>query len=86
MVDIPVFPFKSAQTFYEQLLASEPDPAKMQALAAAHPDFVTALALIGKRSVYSGFADDTFNSLNAFRFVNETGVSTPVPLWLGFDG
>jgi len=85
MIDIPVFPFKSAQAFYEQALASKPDartgkpdPSKMQVFAATHPESVTALTLIGKRSVSSGFADDTFNSLNTFRFVSAAGVSTPV--------
>jgi catalase len=34
--------------------------------------------LIQKRQVTSGFADSTFNSLNAFRFVDETGASVPV--------
>ena len=85
MIDIPVFPFKSAQEFYEQSLASKPDartgkpdPSNMKLFVANHPDFAGAVALIGKRTVSSGFADDTFNSLNTFRFVNAIGVSTPV--------
>jgi len=85
MIDIPVFPFKTPQAFYQQLLAARPephtgrpDPLKMRAFAAAHPEFVAALGLIGKRNPSSGFADDTFNSLNAFRFVSQAGISTPV--------
>ena len=85
MNNIPVFPVNSARGFYEQLVASAPDPAtgkadpaKMKAFLAAHPETARALAIIMKRPVSSGFADATFNGLNAFRFVNAGGVSVPV--------
>jgi catalase len=83
--NIPVFPVNSAQGFYDQLLAArpdqttgKPDPAAMQAFLAHHPETARATALIKARIISSGFADSTFNSLNAFRFVNAAGVSTPV--------
>jgi catalase len=85
MNNIPVFPVNSARGFYEQLLASSPDPAtgkpdpvRMKAFLAAHPETVRALALIKTRQVTSGFANSTFNSLNAFRFVDAAGASVPV--------
>jgi catalase len=85
MNNIPVFAVNSARGFYEQLLASspdpatgKPDPAKMKAFLAAHPETGRALSLIKKRQVTSGFADSTFNSLNAFRFVDTAGASVPV--------
>ena len=85
MNNIPVFPVNSARGFYEQLLASspdpasgKPDPAKMKAFLAAHPETGRALQLIRKRQVTSGFANSTFNSLNAFRFVDAAGFSVPV--------
>jgi catalase len=85
MINIPVFPVATAQAFYEQLLASKPDPAtgkpdpaKMQAFSADHPEFVAAIDIIKKRQVSSGFADANYNALNTFRFVNSAGVSTPV--------
>jgi catalase len=85
MNNIPVFPVNSARGFYEQLLASspdpatgKPDPAKMKAFLAAHPETGRALSLIKKRQVTSGFANSTFNSLNAFRFVDTAGASVPV--------
>jgi catalase len=75
----------SARGFYEQLLASsadpatgKPDPARMKAFLAAHPETVRAMSLIKKRQVTSGFANSTFHSLNAFRFVDATGASVPV--------
>jgi catalase len=85
MNNIPVFAVNSARGFYEQLLASspdpatgKPDPARMKAFLAAHPETVRAMQLIKKRQVTSGFANSTFNSLNAFRFVDAAGASVPV--------
>ena len=85
MNNMPVFPVNSARGFYEQLLAfspdpatGKPDPAKIKAFLAAHPEAARALALIKKREVTSGFANSTFNSLNAFRFIDAAGASVPV--------
>ena len=85
MNNIPVFPVNSAQGFYDQLRAGtpdpatgKPDPAKLQAFMAEHPEAVRAGALIRQRPVSSGFTDATYNSLNAFRFVAATGAAVPV--------
>ncbi len=85
MVNIPVFPFDTAQGFYDEMIASapepgtgKPDPAKMQAFVAAHPEFGAAIDIIKARKVSSGFADATYNSLDTFRLINAAGVSTPV--------
>jgi catalase len=82
---IPVFPVNSAQGFYDQLQASTPDPATgkpdpkaMQAFLDRHPETVRAMAVIKARAVGSGFADSTFNSLDAFRLVDAGSRSTPV--------
>jgi catalase len=85
MIDLPVFMVRTPEGFYEQLLASKvdpatgnPDPAKMTAFLAAHPETVRAMAIIKAKPFSSGFADATYNGLNAFRFGNADGVSTPV--------
>src|ERR1700704_1349588 len=85
MNNIPVFPVNSARGFYEQLVAftpdpatGKPDPARTKAFLAAHPETVQALALIKKRPVTSGFASSTYNSLNAFRFIDTAGAATLV--------
>ena len=69
MINLPVFPFKDPQAFYDNLVASQrdpnthrPDPAKGAAFFASHPETARALAI----------------SLNAFRFVNADGASTYV--------
>jgi catalase len=85
MNDIPVFPLKTPQAFYEQVLASapdpatgKPDPAKMGAFLAENPATGKALQLIGKYPFSSGFENSTYNSLNAFRFINGDGKVSPV--------
>ncbi|RZT39427.1 catalase family peroxidase [Cupriavidus agavae] len=85
MIDIPLFPFADVDAFYAQMVAATPDPAtgkpdprKMKAFAAAHPDFVAAGAVIGKRATSSGFANSTYNGLNTFLFVDRDGRQVPV--------
>lgn len=85
MNDIPVFAVSTPQAFYEQLLSAapdpatgKPDPAKVKAFFASHPESMRAVKLIASQPVASGFANSTFNSLDAFRFINAAGVSTPV--------
>src|SRR5262245_60202955 len=88
MVNLPVFPFRTPEAFYEQMIASKPDPdtgkpdpAKMTAFIARHPETVQALTVIKGQPVSSGFDNSTFHGLNAFRFINAAGDSIPVR-WL----
>jgi catalase len=85
MNDIPVFPAAGPEGFYDQLVASAPDPktgkpdsAKMAAFLAKHPESARAIDRIQHRTASAGFEDDTYNGLNAFRFVNASGASVPV--------
>ena len=85
MNNIPVFPVKTAQAFHDQLLASaldpatgKPDPDIMKAFIARNPETAKAMSLIGDRPVSSGFDNSTYNSLNAFRFINASGAVASV--------
>jgi len=85
MIHLPVFPFRTPEAFHENLFASrpdpstgQPDPAKMQAFLARHPETAEALKFIKSQPASSGFGDSTFHGLNAFRFINAAGESTPV--------
>jgi catalase len=85
MINLPVFPFRTPEAFHGQLLASKPDPttgkpdpAKMKAFLARHPETGAALKVIKAQPVSSGFDNSTFHSLNAFHFVNAAGNSVPV--------
>lgn len=82
MINLPVFPFATPQAFYDQMIASkpdptthQPDPAKMAAFVAAHPEFLQAIKIIKSGEPSSGFDNSTFHSLNAFRFVDTGGNS-----------
>src|SRR5271154_3367488 len=68
MIQLPVFPFRTPEAFYENLLAS--DPAKKEAFRASHPETAKALDFIKSQPASSGFGDSTFHGLNAFRFIN----------------
>ncbi len=85
MIIIPVFPFKDPRAFYEQLVASKPDPktgkpdpAALQAFAKAHPETVKALEIVKAHPFSSGFANAQYNALNAFLFIDAAGKTTPV--------
>jgi catalase len=80
MVNLPVFPFRTPQDFYEQMMASapdpasgKPDPAKVKDFFEKHPESAKAIQLIRGGKPAAGFAETTFNGLNAFRFVNAAG-------------
>jgi catalase len=85
MLHLPVFPFRTPEDFYEQLFAfrpdpntGKPDPARVQAFLAHHPETMKAMDFIKSQPAPSGFADATFHSLNAFRFINAANESIPV--------
>jgi catalase len=83
MINLPVFPFRTPEAFYEQLLASAPDPAtgkpdpkKLRAFFDAHPESEAARNIIAARKISSGFENSEFNSLSTFRFTDENGKQT----------
>jgi catalase len=85
MINLPVFPVRTPQAFYEQLLASapnpatgKPDPAKMKVFLEKYPESANAIQFIRNQKPASGFEDTTFNSLNSFRFVNASGETASV--------
>jgi catalase len=85
MINIPVFLVRTPQAFNEFNVASSPEPATgktvpgaMNAFLANHPETGAALQVIGKHPFSSGFGDSPYYALNAFRFVNAQGESTPV--------
>jgi len=85
MINLPVFPFKDPQAFYDNLVASQPDPnthqpdpAKGAAFFASHPDTARVIGIIKSHAPSSGFDNSTFYGLNAFRFTIPDGTSTYV--------
>jgi len=85
MLGIPVLAVNTPEGFRDQLVAmsadpntGKPDPAKVQAFLAKHPESVRALAVIKAAPKESGFGDSAYNSINAFEFLDSSGRSTPV--------
>jgi catalase len=85
MNNIPVFVFNTPQAFRDQLVASQadpatgkPDPVKMKEFLATHPESARAIQIIRSHPVSSGFDNSTYNSLDAFRFIDAAGNSIPV--------
>ncbi len=88
MINLPVFPVNTPEGFYEQLLASKPDPKTgkpdpdaLKAFVSRHPETARALTVIKSKPKSSGFGNSEFYGLNAFRFINAAGESIPVR-WL----
>jgi catalase len=78
--DIPGLAVSTPEAFYENVLAStpdpktgKPDPAKMSAYLAAHPETVAFNVRLKARPLASGFSNDTYNSVNGFIFVAPDG-------------
>lgn len=86
MINLPIFPAKSPQNFYDLIVATtpdpatgKPDPAKIKAFFEKYPESAKAIQIISSQPVTSsGFADDTYNGLNAFLFIDAQGKATPV--------
>ena len=92
MINIPVFPVNTPEDFRSFTIASSLDPhtntvntAARDAFVAGHPETAAALKVIGGHPFSSGFADSPYYALNAFRFVNGEGHSTPIRWWLKPD-
>jgi catalase len=79
MIDPPFFPVSTPQAFYEHLLASaSKEPDAMKRFAAAHPE-IAAFGDWAKSAPWTGsYAEERFNSLNAFVFVDNSGAEHAV--------
>ncbi len=80
MNSMPVFAVATPEGFYDQQLASrpdprtgKPDPAGMKAFFAAHPETANFRAWAKTAKPSASFATETYYSLNAFEFINEQG-------------
>jgi catalase len=92
MINIPIFPVNNPQDFHAFLIATSPDPATGRvngaaagAFIGAHPETQAAIKILGSSPPTSGFGDSPYYGLNAFRFVNAKGESTPVRWWVKPD-
>jgi len=79
MIDPPFFPVSTPQAFYELLVASaSKDPNAMKTFAGAHPE-IAAFGAWAKSAPWTGsYAEERFNSLNSFVFVDSSGMEKTV--------
>jgi catalase len=80
MNSMPVFPVATPQAFTDLLKATapdpstgKPDPAKPPAFFAAHPEAQPFLAWVKTAKPSASFVTETYNSVNAFVLVNDSG-------------
>lgn len=79
MINAPVFAASTPQAFHELLLASgSKDPEAMKTFVAAHPDFAPFGAWATTGPWTGSYAEDRFNGLNAFLFVDGSGTEHAV--------
>jgi catalase len=79
MIDAPIFPVSTPQGFYELLTASgSKDPDAMKKFSAAHPEFATFLSWAKSGPWTGSYAEEHYNSLDSFLFVDGSGAAHPV--------
>ncbi len=76
MIDAPIFPVGTPQDFYELLTASgSKDPEAMKKFIGAHQEFLTFAGWAKSAPWTASYAEERYNSLNSFLFVDGTGAS-----------
>ncbi|MHC1479165.1 catalase family peroxidase [Frateuria aurantia] len=80
MNSMPVFAVATPQAFYQQLQAQQPDPAtgkpdpaKVAAFFAAHPETGAFMAWVKTAHPSASYATERYNSINAFELVDAAG-------------
>ena len=78
--DTPGLAVSTPEDFYANAVASarvpatgKPDPAKVAAFLATHPQAAAFMARMKAKPLASGFANDSYNSINGFLFVAPDG-------------
>ncbi|WP_153789181.1 catalase family peroxidase [Pseudomonas sp. EMN2] len=81
----PVLAVSTPEAFYDQVLAStpvaatgKPDPARLQAFFAAHPESAAFRQWAAAYKPSDSFASTAYNSINAFRLIDDHGNKHPV--------
>jgi catalase len=79
MIDAPFFPVATPQAFYALLTASgSKDPNAMKAFIGAHPEFLNFVGWAKSAPWTGSYAEEPYNSLNSFLFVDESGTKHAV--------
>lgn len=79
MIDLPFFPVATPEAFYGLLTASHSkEPDAMKNFAAAHPELGNFGAWAKSAPYTPSYAEDVYNSINSFHFLDQSGAARPV--------
>jgi catalase len=75
MIDAPIFPVSTPQGFYElQMASGSKDPDAMKKFIASHPEFLSFLGWAKSAPFTGSYAEERYNSLDSFLFIDRSGV------------
>jgi catalase len=85
MLNTPMFGAAQPSTFLAQMIAMKPDPAtgkpdpeKIKAFQASHPDSRPQAEFLAKHNPPVSFANSDFFGIHTFKFINRDNKTTPV--------
>jgi catalase len=85
MLNTPVFGAATPQTFFDDIVAKKPDPAtgkpdpeKIKAFKASHPDSLPQAAFLAKHNPPPSWANSSYYGIHTFKFVNRENKTTLV--------
>jgi catalase len=79
MINAPAFPVATPESFYQLLhAAGSKDPAAMKSFVASHPEFASFGAWVEGGAWTASYAEEPYNALNAFTFVDPSGAERAV--------
>ncbi len=85
MLNTPVFGAATPQTFLDDIVAKTPDPAtgkpdpeKMKAFKASHPDSLPQAEFLAKNNPPISWANSSYFGIHTFKFINKDEKTTPV--------
>ena len=79
MIDAPIFPVSNPQAFYALLTASaSKDPDAMKKFIGANPGFLNFVGWAKSAPWTGSYAEERYNSLNSFLFVDGSGRKHPI--------
>jgi len=80
MINVPIFGASSPASFRDAIVATkpdpktgQPDPEKLKAYAASHPDSAALTALASKHHPTANYYQTTYFSIHTFKFIDKAG-------------
>jgi catalase len=85
MIDVPIFAATTPASFRDAIIAAKPDPKtgmpdpeKLRAYAASHPDAAALNELASHHTPTANYYQSTYFSIHTFKFIDAKGAEHPV--------